>query len=457
MLTRTHAFTVPVPHSRQEVWDWFARPGAFHRLAAPWTPLQPLEEARSLADGRAVLQAKVATASVPRGRWVAQHQPDDYIEGSQFGDHCVSQPFSAITGWKHLHRFEGDDASCRLIDQVTTRVPKSVLTPMFRYRGRQVTDDLNAHAAAARQWEAKPSTIAITGARGLVGTALTAFLSTGGHRVIHLVRGEPDPDAIHQQRHWDLETPDPAILDGVDAVVHLAGETIAGRFTAEHMSKVHDSRVGPTRRLAEAIVQHGGPRVFASASAIGFYGSEHTDELLDESSPSGDDFLASVVRGWEQATSPASDAGVRTVLVRTGLVQSARGGLLAVLRPLYEAFLGGRLGDGQQWMSWIAIDDLIDVYHRAIFDDVLAGPVNAVAPQPLRNEEFSKVLASVISRPSSLAVPKVGPQVLLGQRGARELALASQRVVPAALIDAGHRFRHPGLREALQHELGRTD
>lgn len=419
--------------------------------------MQPVEEARSLIDGRAVLQVKVATVSIPKGRWVAQHQPHDYVEGEQFGDHVVSQPFSLITGWQHLHRFEPSGEGCRLIDRVKTRVPKAILTPMFRYRAEQVSQDLSAHEHAAQAWNATPSTIAITGARGLVGTALTAFLSTGGHTVVHLVRGEVDPDALHEQRHWDMEAPDPQMLDGVDAVVHLAGESIAGRFTADHMNKIRDSRVDPTRRLAEVIAEHGGPRNFVCASAIGFYGAEHSDELLDETSPAGEDFLANVVREWEQATHAASEAGVRTVNVRTGLVLSARGGLLAVLRPLYESFLGGRIGDGQQWMSWIGLDDLVDVYHRALFDRQLAGPVNAVAPEAPRNEEFSRTLASVLHRPDAVAVPAVGPRLLLGNRGARELALASQRVVPAALIDAGHVFRRAGLEQTLRHELGRFE
>ncbi|MBD2759465.1 TIGR01777 family protein [Yimella sp. cx-573] len=454
MLTNTHTFTAYVPSHRQQVWDWFARPGAFLRLAAPWGALQPAVEAKSLRDGEAVLQAKVATAKVPGARWVAKHQPQEYIDGHQFADVCVSQPFAALTQWRHLHRFEDDGDGAKVIDRVTSRVPRGQLAPMFEYRSRQLIDDLAAHARAAQEWSATPSVIAITGASGLVGSALSAFLSTGGHTVVQLVRGEPDANSPYEQRRWNPDAPVHAMLDGVDVVVHLAGAPIGSRFTADHMAAVRDSRVGPTRRLAEAIAAHGGPKAFVSASAIGYYGSEHGDELLDESSPSGDDFLASVVREWEASTAPAADATVRTVRVRTGIVQSARGGTLALMRPLYESFLGGRLGDGKQWMSWIGLDDLVEIYHRAIFDADLVGPVNAVAPQAVRNSEYSKQLAATVHRPNLVPVPGFGPRLLLGNRGARELALASQRVVPAVLVDHGHHFRYEELPAALAHELG---
>lgn len=455
MLTRTHTFTTRVPHPREQVWQWFSRPGAFHRLAAPWGALQPAVEAKNLRDGEAVLEARVATAKVPGARWVAQHQPAEFEVGRQFGDLCVSQPFASLTGWHHLHRFEDDADNSQVVDAVTSRVPKRTLAPMFAYRARQLLDDLAAHARAEQEWDAKPLTVAVTGGAGLVGTALSAFLSTGGYRVIRLTRGEPDPNAPYEERRWNPDAPAQTMLDEVDAVIHLAGEPIGSRFTAEHMAAVRDSRVEPTRRLAAAIAAHGGPKVFVSASAIGYYGSTNGDDLLDENSPAGDDFLAGVVRDWEAATAPASQAGVRTVMVRTGIVQSARGGTLALLRPLYEACLGGRLGDGQQWMSWIGLDDLVEIYHRALFDDALNGPVNAVAPDAVRNDEYSKTLASTIHRPSLLPVPSFGPRILLGDRGAQELALASQRVLPAVLIDAGHRFRYESLDKELRHELGR--
>ncbi|MBO0731376.1 MAG: TIGR01777 family oxidoreductase, partial [Acidimicrobiaceae bacterium] len=248
-----------------------------------------------------------------------------------------------------------------------------------------------------------------------------------------------------------------AMLDGVDGVVHLAGAPIAGRFTAGHKQAVRDSRVGPTGRLARLLAQTaGGPRVLVCASAIGYYGPDRGEEVLEEESGRGEGLLADLVADWEAATRPAGAAGVRVVNVRTGLVQSPRGGVLRLLRPLFLAGMGGRLGAGQQWWSWIDIDDVTDIYARALIDDALEGPVNAVAAQPVQNREYTATLARVLRRPALVPVPAFGPQVLLGPEGAREFAHASQRVRPARLIAAGHTFRRPTLEACLRHQLGRS-
>ena len=195
-------------------------------------------------------------------------------------------------------------------------------------------------------------------------------------------------------------------------------------------------------------------RAFVSASAIGYYGFDRGDALLCEDSMRGDGFLADVVADWEAATAPAAEAGLRVALVRTGIVQAANGGTLRLMRPLFSAGLGGRLGTGRQWLSWIGLDDLIDVYYRAIYDERLTGPVNAVAPNPVRNVDYTKALAHVLHRPALLPVPSLGPRILLGEQGARELAQASQRVLPTKLQALGHRFRQPAVEEALAHQLG---
>jgi uncharacterized protein (TIGR01777 family) len=192
-----------------------------------------------------------------------------------------------------------------------------------------------------------------------------------------------------------------------------------------------------------------------SASAVGYYGADGDDRVLGEDSPAGGGFVADVVADWEADTEPAERAGVRVVRIRTGIVQSPRGGVLQVLRPLFTAGLGGRLGDGRQWTSWIDLDDLVDVYHRALVDEELAGPVNAVAPSPVRNADYTRVLARVLRRPAVLPVPSLGPELLLGAEGAHEFALASQRAAPARLVAAGHRFRRPDLEATLRHQLGR--
>ena len=197
-----------------------------------------------------------------------------------------------------------------------------------------------------------------------------------------------------------------------------------------------------------------GPRVFVSASAIGYYGYDRGDALLCEESARGNGFLADVVADWEAATAPAAEAGLRTVAVRTGIVQAAAGGTLKLMRPLFAAGVGGRLGSGRQWLSWIGLDDLLDVYYRSIYDERLSGPVNAVSPNPVRNSEYTKTLAGVMHRPAILPVPAFGPRLLLGEQGARELAEADQRVLPVKLDMLGHRFRQPLVQDALAHQLG---
>jgi uncharacterized protein (TIGR01777 family) len=333
-------------------------------------------------------------------------------------------------------------------------VPALALRPMFAYRHRQLADDLAAHKQAAEHG-LRAATVAVTGSSGLVGSALSAFLSTGGHRVIRLVRHVP---TNANERQWDPADPDPDLLTGVDAVVHFAGASIAGRFTDAHRRAIRDSRIGPTRRLAELVARMpDGPSLLICASAIGYYGYDRGDEILTEDSDRGAGFLADAVADWEEATAPAGRAGARVVLVRTGIVQSPRGGTLRLLRPLFSAGLGGRIGDGRQWLSWIGIDDLVDTYYRGLWDTTLSGPVNAVAPEPVRNVDYTRTLAHVLRRPAVLPVPPVGPRLLLGDQGARELACASQRVIPAKLQQAGHRFRHPDLDQALRHLLGRAE
>ncbi|MDR7234085.1 TIGR01777 family oxidoreductase [Agrococcus sp. BE272] len=431
-----------------EVFAWHERPGAFPRMLPPWMPGRVQREAESLADGRAEL-------ALPGGLvWVAQHDPAGFVPGRAFVDERVpdglaSMPLGPIR-WRHEHRFEpvetASGTGTRVIDAVDTQIGSRALRPMFVYRHRQLADDLAAHAAAS----AAPMTVAVTGASGLIGTQLTAFLTTGGHEVVRLVRHEPGAG----ERRWDPDAPAPDLLEGVDAVVHLAGASIFGRFGDEHRQRIRDSRIGPTRRLAE-LAAAAGVRVFVSASGIGRYGVDRGDEPLTEGSSAGDDFLARVVVDWEAETQPAAEAGVRTVQVRTGLVQTPRGGVLMVLRPLYEAGLGGPLAGGEHWQSWIDLDDLVDVYHRALVDERLSGPVNAVAPEPVQQGEYARTLARVLHRPALLPTPALGPRVVLGEQGMRELALADQRVVPERLQELGHRFRRPQLEQSLRHQLGR--
>jgi uncharacterized protein len=445
-MTSTQSSIVNAP--LDEVFAWHSRPGAITRLTPPWLPVTVTAEAASLRDGRAVL-------ALPGGlSWEAQHDPGAYDPPRRFADDLASMPLRAGLTWRHVHEFcpaPGD--STQVTDTIITNVPAALLRPVLAYRHRQLSDDLAAHQWA-RQLGQRPLTIAITGSSGLVGAALAAFLTSGGHQVIRLVRRAPRGP---NEREWHPDDPAADLLRGADAVVHLAGASIAGRFTAEHKRLIRDSRVGPTARLARlAATTADGPAVIVAASAIGYYGAHRGDEMLTETSARGGGFLADVVADWESACDPARDAGIRVVSIRTGIVQSPRGGTLRLLRPVFTSGLGGRLGSGQQWVSWIGIDDLVGIYHRAIFDPALTGPVNATAPNPVRNAEYTQILARVLRRPALLPVPGAAAGLLLGGEGARELAQASQQVRSSQLVSAGYQFRHPELEQALRHLLGRV-
>lgn len=439
--TRVHEFAQTLVDSPEVVFAWHQRPGGLARLMPAWQPTKIGKEAENLRDGTAVLK-------FPAGRtWVAQHVAEEYIDGRRFADELTSRPFLVPISWHHRHVFEDHGTGTEVVDRVTTPLPDRLLDPMFAYRHRQLSDDLAAHRWAA---DSPRLTVAVTGASGLVGSALVPFLTTGGHQVVRLVRHAPTgPD----ERQWDPQAPDPAILSDIDAVVHLAGASIAGRFTTEHKRAIGSSRIEPTRLLARAAAE-AGVGVFVSASAIGIYGADRGDELLDEKSAPGTGFLADVVQNWEQAAAEASPSTMRIVMVRTGIVQSPRGGALKLQRPLYAAALGGPLGSGEQWLSWIGIDDLVDVYHRALFDATIEGPINAAAPHPVRQREWARALGAAMRRPAVLPTPLVGPRILLGAEGASEVAAASQRVAPEALLKHGHNFRFTHIEPLLRHLMG---
>ncbi len=435
-------YSTSVDHPIEDVFAWHERPGAIERLLPPWQPVHVAEEARSLLDGKAVL-------SLPGGiRWVARHS--DYDPPHRFVDDLVSLPVP----WHHVHSFvEDGPGRTRVTDTVSTPIPAALLQRTLVYRHTQMRDDLDAIAELLRRDPAE-RTVAVTGSSGLVGTALCAFLSTAGYRVIRLVRRIPRTDS---ERAWNPEDPDPRTFEDVDAVVHLAGASIAGRFSERHKMAIESSRIDPTRRLADAVVRSNGPRVLLVASAIGYYGPDRGDELLDEESGRGGGFLADVVAKWEAATEPAADAGLRVVTVRTGVVLSTRGGMLKLLRPVFLAGFGGPVGAGDQWLSWIDLDDLTDVYARALVDEHLAGALAAVAPAPVRNSEFTATLARVLHRPARWRVPESALSVVVGEEGVREVACASQRVLPRRLVAAGFRFRRPQLEASLRHQLGRIE
>jgi hypothetical protein len=296
--------------------------------------------------------------------------------------------------------------------------------------------------------------VAITGASGMIGRALVARLRSNGWRVRRLVRSAraDAPDDIV----WDpmRAVLNPHDLEGADAIVHLAGEPIAQRWTGSRREAIRESRVRGTALLARAVAAlERRPSVMLSGSAIGYYG-DRGDEALDEESASGTDFLAGVAREWEASAAAARDAGVRVVLLRTGIVISPHGGALERLLPPFRLGVGGPIGTGRQWMSWIALDDHVNAMQHAMATTGLHGPVNLVSPNPVTNAEFAATLGRVLGRPALVPVPSFALELLYGEM-ARATILAGQRVLPRALLRAGFEFAHPTLEEALRFELAR--
>ncbi|WIM68918.1 TIGR01777 family oxidoreductase [Corynebacterium breve] len=429
-----------VPFERSTVWDWHTRPGAVARLTPNFLPLKPVKQAERLSNGTTIF-------SLPAGlKWVARHDLSGYQAGHVFTDVCINAPIRAVANWKHVHRFSDDDEGTRITDEISSRLPARTLEPVIAYRQQQLLKDLDF---LHRSGEHEPLTIAMTGSRGHVGRALTAQLTTAGHTVIQLVRNEPKSG----QRHWHPTHPASDLLEGVDAVVHLAGEPLFGRFNESHKEAIYSSRVKPTHMLSK-LAAKSDVKVFVSASAIGYYGPGGSESPIDETTERGDGFLADTVADWENATQPARDAGIRVVNIRSGIALASNGGVLPIFRAVSATGLSSRFGDGEFWMSWIALDDLTDIYFTALIDDRLAGPVNATAPFPVMNSELSREISSALKTPTLIPVPTFGPRILLGKEGAEELVLADQNVTPSVLQTLGHTFRYPHLTEALAHELG---
>lgn len=457
--TRSREFEIDV----EELFGWHERPGALPRLTPPWESTTVVRPPTSLEVGTEVVM-RTRLAGPVAATWHARHIA--YDPPHAFRDVQDSGPFAE---WDHTHRFTAlPGGRSRMADEVVYRLPfgalgETVAGPyvrgrierMFRYRHAVTAGDLAAHARA-RQDGTTAMHVAVTGASGLIGTQLCAFLTGGGHRVTRLVRRAPSgPDELA----WDpaAGTIDADGLRGVDAVVHLAGEGIGdARWSEAHKRRVLTSRVEGTGLLARTLAAlDGGPRVLVSGSAIGWYGAHRGDERLTEDSETGDGFLAELVRRWEAAAQPAVDAGLRVALMRTGIVQSPAGGVLKLLLPMFSLGLGGRLGSGRQYVSWITIDDVVGIFAHALANDEVRGPVNATAPSPVTNGEYARVLARVLRRPALLPVPRFGPALLLGAEGADQTAFASQRVLPTVAERTGYSFRHRDLESGLRHVLGR--
>ncbi len=295
--------------------------------------------------------------------------------------------------------------------------------------------------------------VLISGATGLIGSALIPELESGGHQTTRLTRSPVSSGDVG----WDPSSGriDASRLEGHDAVVHLAGENIgAGRWTPEKKRRILESRREGTRLLAETIAGLSeSPEVMVSASAVGYYG-DRGDELLREDSEPGWDFLAEVCKAWEAAADPAREAGIRVVHPRNGIVLSTEGGALARTLPIFKLGGGGRIGSGRQWWSWVAIDDVAGAYVHALTDDSVEGPINVASPNPLTNADYTRVLGKILNRPTFLPLPAPAARLMLGEV-ADALLLASQRIEPAKLKESGYEFRYPELEGALRHLIGR--
>jgi hypothetical protein len=296
--------------------------------------------------------------------------------------------------------------------------------------------------------------VLISGSSGLIGSAMSRTLVDGRDTVVRLVRGPASGDATTVSWDPERQTIDRAGLEGFDAVVHLAGEPLLGRWTAAKKRRIHESRALGTRVLADALATLARrPHVLVCASAAGFYG-DRGDEVLTEQSTAGRGFLADVCRAWESAADPARQAGIRVVSVRTGLVLARAGGLLKALLVPFQLGLGGPIGHGRSYWSWIALEDLIAVYRFAIAREGLRGAVNAAAPNPVTNAEFARTLGTVLRRPAVLPVPPIALRLIFGREAAQDAMLSGARIVPARLLEAGFRFQYPELEPALRHVMG---
>lgn len=455
-----HSSRMPVPVETLSAWHF--RAGALERMIPPWAAVRAPRSFGGLAEG-AIAELEVRIGGRWK-RWKALHE--EVHPGRSFRDRQIEGPFAE---WIHDHRFlpEPDDHSL-LEDRIEYRVPLGALGQLlagrrvhrelvrtFLFRHRRLRGDLRRHAELGGD----PLHVAITGASGLVGRSLRSFLTSGGHQVRRVVRGRPD--AAQGDIAWnpDQGSIDSARFESLDAVVHLAGENIAsGRWTSAKMDSIRRSRVDGTRLLAESLAKlKQPPRVLVSASAVGFYGDRSDLEesgALDESGARGENFLAEVAEAWESATAAASDAGIRVVHLRIGVVVSAAGGIVAKLRTPFQFGLGGPVGHGRQAMPWIALDDLLGAILWAIRREEVRGPINAVAPEPRSNRAFARDLAAVLRRPAVMPLPATVVKLAFGRMG-RELLLSGAPVAPRRLRDGGFRFEFERLREALAFELGR--
>lgn len=447
-----------IGHPVDRVFGWHMKPGALERLTPPWADVEVKEREGGIDDGGRIT-LRVRPAGPIAIDWKLEHS--DFELNHRFRDSQVEGPF---VRWIHTHLFEdlGGEGT-RYRDEVDWEIPtggiartlgggpvfEREMEKLFRFRHTRLAMDLDRHA----EYEGDALKVVITGSSGMIGQAITHFLTTGGHSVIRLVRGKPNaPD----ERTWDPagKVLDPDVLRGADAVVHLAGEPIDGRWTAQKKKAILRSRVDSTRLIADTLIDMKGarPGVFISASAVGFYG-DRGKQVLDETSESGRGFLSKVSREWEAASRPATAVGVRVVNLRFGVVLSANGGALAKMLTPFKMGIGGRLGSGKQYMSWVGLDDVTGMVLHALRTPGMKGPVNVTAPNPVPNAAFTDTMGRVLGRPTLIPLPKLAVRAMFGEMG-EEALLGGARVQPVKALSTGYRFAQPDLETALRFQLG---
>jgi hypothetical protein len=451
-----------LPVSGQAAFEWHCRPGAFGRLAPPWEAVELVETAPVEDRSRTCFRLRIGPF---RKLWVAEHR--DIQPGLQFCDVQLRGPFAR---WQHTHRMQPHGPNrCLLSDRIEYALPLGFLGQLFGgrliqrqlersflFRHEVTKRDLQFHAASRTS---TPMKIAIGGSTGLVGSALIPFLTTGGHEVVRLMRGGKQPADGTSAVEWNPAegTIDSTGLDGCDAVVHLGGHNIAGgRWSTSMKNRLRESRVNSTELLSKTMASLANPpKVFVCASAIGFYGGDRGDELLNEDSQPGSKFISQLCQDWENAVAPAREAGIRVINLRIGVVLSPQGGALQKMLLPFKLGGGGVVGNGKQWWSWVSIEDLPRIMLHCLTTESLSGPVNAVAPGAVNNRDFTKTLGRVLRRPTIVPMPAFAVRLGFGEMG-EELLLGSTRVQPDRLTQSGYEFAFPELEGALRSVLGRS-
>jgi hypothetical protein len=445
-----------LPAPPDAVYAWLTRRGGLERLIPPWRRWQLEDAPARLEEGARIV---LREAGGRRRRLVLQRTTatparllrDEQVEGP-FGRYLHTRTLEGLGTDRTLL---GDEVHVEPAASQAAQPLRERVEQLLRFQQRRLAEDLE-RAGGATARESGAWRIGITGSSGLIGSALRSFLEAAGHRVHPLVRREPAPGS--DEIGWSPAegTIDRPALEGLDAVVHLAGESLTGgRWTAERKRRIHESRVRGTRLVAEALAAcDERPRVLVSSSGINYYPAD-AGGPLDEDVPPGSSFLAEVCRDWEAAAAPAAEAGIRVSHPRTAVVLSPRGGALGLMLTPFRLGLGGPLGSGEQGFSWIALDDMVGVLFALVRDERLGGAVNASAPHPVSNRAFVTALGRVLGRPARLRAPAAALRLALGREMADETILADLRVVPTRLDAAGFRFAHPEIEAALRFMLGR--